>query len=97
MKPIICKFRLYEWKNSEGAKKNEETGDYEQCIKSTILFNPVRGDSPENQLFWEASPSGSFELGHVDPEAISELELLKDYYVIITSDRPPELGPLPAA
>lgn len=79
---IRAKFRLTEWKNSEGGRRVD--GKYESCILASLVFIPVGDDSPENKQFWEATPSGRIELGVVNPEAVEEFELLKEYYVDFT-------------
>lgn len=79
---IRCKVRLTEWKNSEGSRR---VGDkWVPCIKTTVVFIPVADSSPENKIFWEATPSGRIELGLVNPGAVAELELMKEYYVDFT-------------
>ena len=79
---IRCKFRLIEWKNSEGSKR---VGDkVVSCIKTSVVLIPVADSSPENKAFWEATPSGRIELGIVNPKAIKELKLMKEYYVDFT-------------
>lgn len=78
---VIAKFRLVEWKNSASSKK--EGDKYVDCILSTLTFIPVAGDTPENKLFWEATPSGKLELGMVNEEAVKGFEMLKEYYVTI--------------
>ncbi len=52
----------------------------------TLRFTPVYAPNPEdvNHKFWEATPSGKFELGMVKEEAIKQFELGKDYYLDIT-------------
>jgi len=78
---VICKFRLVEWKNSATTKR---IGDkYVDCIKSTLTFIPVADDTPENKLFWEATPSGKLELGMVNEKAVEQFEMLKEYYITI--------------
>ena len=80
---IRAKFRLTEWKNSEGGRRVD--GKYESCIKASLVFIPVGDNSPENKLFWEATPSGRIEISVVNPEAVEEFELLKEYYVDFTA------------
>ena len=78
---VIAKLRLIEWKNSASSKK--EGDKYVDCIKHTLTFIPVADNSPENKLFWEATPSGKLELGMVNEEAVKGFEMLKEYYVTI--------------
>ena len=45
---------------------------------------PVTSGSEENKAFFEASPSGSIELGTVNEEAAKVFELGKEYYIDFT-------------
>jgi len=76
---VRAKFRLTEWKNQEGWTFKD--GKSTPGIKSTLVFIPVGDDTPENKKFWEATPSGRIELTMVNPEAIKEFTILKEYYV----------------
>lgn len=58
--------------------------DYERpesCEKRTLNMTPVTGDGPDNKRFWEATPSGSLQLGVVNPEAWTHFEIGKEYNV----------------
>lgn len=80
---VRCKFRLIAQKNSEGSKY--EDGKWVSGVVTSLEFIPVgssgkdKGD--ENKKFWEATPSGLIRLDVVNPEAVKEFELLKEYYV----------------
>lgn len=53
----------------------------------TVKLSPVYGNSDpnhENTKFWNASPSGSIELGTVNPAAWQAFEMGKEYYVDFT-------------
>ena len=53
--------------------------------KRTLNFTPVYGTgSEENKAFWDATPSGSLQLGVVNQAAWSEFELGKTYYLDFT-------------
>lgn len=71
-------------------KKADGTADYskpEPTELHTIRMNPVYGNgnpNHENTKFWESSPSGSLELGTVNPEAVKQFEIGKEYYVDFT-------------
>jgi len=54
--------------------------------KRTLNFTPVYSDDPEseNRKFWDASPSGSLQLGVVNREAWDHFELGKSYYLDFT-------------
>lgn len=51
---------------------------------STIKLQPVTSGSEENQSFYEATPSGSIELGTVNEAAASQFELGAEYYIDFT-------------
>ncbi len=61
--------------------------DYAKPIKTelhTIKMAPVYANNDpnhENSKFWKASPSGELRLGTVNPEAVAQFELGKEYYV----------------
>ena len=59
-------------------------GDVEQ---RTLNLTPVYANNDpqhENSKFWEATPSGSIQLGCVNQEAWKHFEIGKDYYVDFT-------------
>ena len=56
----------------------------EETEKRTLNFTPVGDDSPENKLFWDATPSGSLQMGTLNPEAWKEFELGEEYYLDFT-------------
>lgn len=61
--------------------------EYERCEMATVKLSPVYGNGDpahENTKFWQASPSGSFELGTVNMEAVAQLQLGAEYYIDIT-------------
>lgn len=68
-------------------KKSESGADvYETRELHTLIFSPVYSNNPqsENSKFWDASPSGSIQLGTVNPEAWGMFELDKEYYIDFT-------------
>lgn len=59
----------------------------EPCPQWTIEACPVyaNGDpNHENTKFWQASPSGKFELNCVNPEAVKLFEVGKEFYLDMT-------------
>lgn len=58
----------------------------ESVEKRTLNFTPVYSDDPasENKAFWDATPSGSLQLGVVNPEAWKHFEIGKAYYLDFT-------------
>lgn len=70
-------------------KKADGSADYsrpEPVEKRTLNFTPVYSDQAdsENKAFWDATPSGSLQLGVVNPEAWKKFELGKEYYLDFT-------------
>ena len=50
----------------------------------TIVLLPVTSGSDENTQFYEATPSGSIQLGTVNAEAAAQFELEGEYYIDFT-------------
>lgn len=48
----------------------------------TAVLNAVAGGSPENEKFWEATPSGGINLASILPDAF---EVGKEYFVDFSS------------
>lgn len=60
-------------------------GKYVPIEVQTITMNPVSAEeSEENKAFWEATPSGQFQFGTVNAEAVAMFELGQTYYVDFT-------------
>lgn len=62
-------------------------GRPEKTELHTIKMSPVSGNNDpeaENSKFWAASPSGSLQLGCVNPEAVKLFTLHGEYYVDFT-------------
>lgn len=53
----------------------------EKAITRNMEFMAVYGNSPENKLFWEATPSGKIELQVVSDSAIKQFDIGSEYYV----------------
>jgi len=81
---VRAKFRLIAQKNSESSIFKD--GKWIPGVVTSLEFIPVMASDkdPENRKFWEATPSGKIELNIVNPEAVKEFELLKEYYVDFT-------------
>lgn len=76
-------------KNPDGTyAKDEKTGAYlyEKKEMRSVYLTPVYSDEPgsENKKYWDASPSGSLQLGTINPEAWKQFELDKEYYIDFT-------------
>lgn len=86
---VRAKFRLNSYTTELHVKGYEQTDgkpDYKRPIhveKRTLNFTPVYSDQPgtENKTFWDATPSGSLQLGVVNPEAWKHFEIGKEYYL----------------
>lgn len=50
-----------------------------------ISLSPVVGGSPENDKFFKATPSGSFQMTTVNDAAAKQFEVGKSYYIDITA------------
>lgn len=88
---IRAKFRVDSFTTSLHRRQKDPKGSWrddniEEVEMRTIKMSPVyHNNDPEheNTKFWDATPSGSFELGTVNPEAWKHLELGKTYYIDI--------------
>lgn len=76
---VRCKFRLDEIRICTSTRQNVE-GKWVPVELRTLIFNPVSSTSPENKLFWAATPTGQIQLGMVNPEAWQRFELGHEYY-----------------
>lgn len=89
-KPMTrAKFRLNSYTTELHNSGHYEDGKYVSDPpkeKRTLNFTPVMSDdkNPENRAFWEASPSGSIQLGIVNQAAWTNFEIGKEYYVDFT-------------
>jgi len=85
-----AKFEVTHIEISKGTKRVEKDGEtvYEPCEMKTIKMQPVYHndeDGHENQKFWEATPTGLFEMGVVNAEAVKMFEVGKEYYIDISA------------
>lgn len=64
---VIAKFKVTE-------KTITESGD-------VIKMSPVIGGSPENDKFFKWTPYGELTMGTVNPDASSQFEVGKEYYL----------------
>ena len=72
---VRCKFRLTAVKTSlywNGKKLYD------------LHFQPVSDTTPENKVFWEATPTGEFHFGTVNEDAARAFEFGRDYFVDFT-------------
>lgn len=54
----------------------------------TVKLAPVTGDSPENKTFYDATPSGSIDLGTINQAALALFEIGREFYVDFTPSEP---------
>jgi hypothetical protein len=88
---VRAKFRYVSYQATHMSRPTDggqpATGDghreYETVEARTLTFNPVYSIDPEseNRLFWNATPSGELKLQMVNPEAWSQFEMGKMYYL----------------
>ena len=85
METVRAKFRLDEVRSSIMHRYETQPDGTSKTVPRelrTLVFNPVsKGTSPENDLFWQYTPSGRVELGTINPEAWAQFELGKEYYL----------------
>lgn len=85
MPKVRAKFRLNSY-TAELHGRNAEDGSRTSVEKRTLNFTPVYSSNgnDENKRFWDATPSGSLQLGTVNPDAWSQFEVGKEYYLDFT-------------
>lgn len=76
-------------RNEDGslAKDGNARDIYVQGEMQTVKLSPVYGNGDpehENTKFWEASPSGSIELGTVNAVAAAEFDIGAEFYIDFT-------------
>lgn len=80
----ITQQNTYPEKTEDG--KTDYTKPHPQEMR-TVVASPVYGDGDpnhENTKFWEASPTGKFELGTVNAEAVKGFEPGVEFYIDLT-------------
>ena len=68
---ILCKFRVDSVTHQEGG--------------SHVKMSAVTSGSPENDEFWEFTPSGNFEIS-VTNEALKEVKPGQEYFINVMLD-----------
>ena len=84
MMPVRAKFRLTGWTTKMGSRWNEAKKNYEEALVCDLEFNAVYSNTPENNKFWDATPSGQIKMSIVNPEAVKEFTIGRQYYVDFT-------------
>jgi hypothetical protein len=91
-KMVRAKFKVDEIKRMRTSIPKVEDGNpgkvkWTDGELRTIIMSPVYGNGDpnhENTKFWQASPSGKFELGCANLAATEQFELGKEYYLDIS-------------
>lgn len=90
---VRAKFRLNSYTtelHNKPGRREDGSPDWQNSTpeeKRTLNFTPVTGNGDpeqENTKFWDATPSGSLQLGCVNPEAWEHFEIGKSYYLDFT-------------
>lgn len=61
-----------------------KTHDTDRAEFGTVSLQSVHSGSPENEQFFNMTPSGSISMGILNPEAFTQFEPGKDYYIDFT-------------
>jgi hypothetical protein len=86
---VRAKFKMHSYTTTmqtQGTGQKNEAGAaiYKDVEMRTLKFGPVYGNGDpnhENTRFWNATPSGSIELGTVNKAAWEQFEIGKEYYI----------------
>lgn len=86
---VRAKFRLNSY-TTEMQQRYSKDADGKDVVtpveKRTLNLTPVYSNEPgtENKRFWDATPSGSIQLGVVNQAAWDQFQIGKEYYVDFT-------------
>lgn len=87
---VRAKFRLNSYTtelHQKPARNEDGSPDWSNTTpeeKRTLNLTPVYDEEGENREFWDATPSGSIQLGTVNPAAWEHFEIGAEYYVDFT-------------
>lgn len=87
---VRAKFRLNSYTtelHQKPGRKEDGSPDWSKTTpeeKRTLNLTPVHDEEGENRDFWDATPSGSIQLGVVNPAAWKHFEIGKEYFVDFT-------------
>ena len=76
---VRAKFYVTELKQS---KNNYGGTDGE--VLTTVRLAPVSGNSEENKQFFRWTPSGTIDLGTVNPDVVKQFHIGDEFYVDFT-------------
>jgi hypothetical protein len=65
-------------------EKAQRKSSYSGEVTTVIKLAPVTQGSDENKEFYHYTPSGSIDLGTINPNVVNQFELGKEYYVDFT-------------
>ncbi len=80
---VRAKFKVQSIERTMSQRKRPD-GTWGPGELHTVKMFPIyHNDDPdhENTAFWEATPSGSLELGMVNAEAVAHFEIGHEYYI----------------
>jgi hypothetical protein len=82
---VRAKFKCAKIERTLTMRKGAD-GVYRDAEQWTVVMNAVYSNDPasENAKFWDASPGGTFSMNCVNPAAVAEFELGKEYYFDIS-------------
>jgi len=66
---------------SEIKKSKNNYGGVDGELLTTVKLAPVSGNSEENKQFFRWTPSGSIDLGTVNPAVVEQFHIGDEFYV----------------
>jgi hypothetical protein len=81
---VRAKFKVTSITTMMGSRKGDD-GKYVPAEARSIKLIPVIGGSPENDSFFQSTPTGEINLGVLNEEAWPYFELNGEYYVDFSS------------
>lgn len=87
MTAVRAKFKVTEITRQMGSTRSKDAEGKDIWVPvemQTVKMSPVSGGSEENKTFWDASPSGSLQLGVINQAAWRHFELDREYYLDFT-------------
>lgn len=84
---LVTKIESTIGRRKSGQKDERGYDKYEPAEMKTLVLNPVYGNGDpnhENSKFWDATPGGELRLNVVNPAAVAQFELGKEYYIDFT-------------
>lgn len=69
---------------SEVKQSRTNWGSQEGELLTTVKLQPVTGNSEENKSFFRWTPSGSIDLGTVNPAVVEQFHIGDEFYIDFT-------------